>query len=261
MPTGGRARRQPRTAGRRMDDNQGRSIMFDHRNETAKLSAADRAVGGCRGRNGAEARIRGTGQGAQHLLLGGLQLRRRARPVPSRVRRQGARRGPDLGPRRGQPPARGRDRRVGSDQRQQPVGTRDDVPGRPDPTASPGSLRAHVREHDAGVPSAVRMGDGQVGTGAARHDAALRAVQLRGQHGENLARDRRGRGLQHLSRRGHEREVRRPDLRQLEHLPHVRHRRGASVQGAHPRGIFGVHGCLQEHLQRRQAADRRSGLR
>ena len=204
--------------------------------EPAKLSSADGCVGGRGGgRRASQPRARRPREGTQHLLLGGIQLRRRARSLPPRVRRQGSRRGPDLRPRRGQPAARGGDRGVGPHQREQPVGARDDVPGRAHPAAAAGTLRADVREDDARLPSPLHVGDGQVGRGAARHDPALRPLQLRRQHRQDLEGDGGGRRLQRLLRLCDAGEVRCPHLRQLEHLPHVRRPRACTPSSRTPR--------------------------
>ena len=149
-------------------------------------------------------------EGTEHPVLGGLQLRPGARPVPQREGRHGQGRIAHQRSHHDQPPARGRNQCLGPDQRQQSLGPQGDVPREADQASRPRALRALLRQDDAGLQAALQMGDGRVGRRTPRHGAALWALQLRRQHRQDQPRHGRGPGLEPVERPGQCRQVRHP---------------------------------------------------
>ena len=176
-------------------------------------------------------------EGAEHPVLGGLQLRAGARPVPHRARRHGPRRVADQRPDDDQPAARRRDQRLGPDQRQQSLGAQDHAARGADQAARP---RAEFEPYFETMLPAFKppyrwaMSRGR--QRADRHGAALRALLLRRQHRQDQPRGRRGPGLGPVERPGQRRQVRHPRVRRLERLQHLHDRRHRPVQRAHARG-------------------------
>ena len=109
-----------------------------------------------------------------------------------------------------QPAARRRDQCLGPDQRQQSLGAQDHGAREADQAARPRAVRALLRQDAAGLQAALSLGDERRRQRAARHGAAVRALQLRRQHRQDQPRDRRGPGLGPVERPANCRPIRHP---------------------------------------------------
>ena len=186
--------------------------------------------------------LRAAREGAEHPLLGGLQLGAGARPVP-RADRRATVKAESLT----NDPTMINRLRAGETNVwdlinvNNPWARKIMFPEGLIKRARPRALRALLREDDAGVQAALQMGDGRQRREAARHGAALRALQLRRQHRQGQPRDRRGPGLGSVERRRQRRQIRRAGIGRLERLQPLLHRRLRSVPRAHRGGGREIH--------------------
>ena len=135
-----------------------------------------------------------------------------------------------------QPPARRRDQRLGSHQRQQPVGAQDHAARRARSSRSTAAKFEPYFEKmlpDFKPPYRWAMSeDGKELIGMAQRFGPYSFVV----NTDKVSRDdRRGPGLGSLERPGQRRQVRHPGIRRLERLLHLHDRRHRPVQGAHAR--------------------------